>query len=198
MIYQNKISMDTGLFEDKTFENIDFTDLKPGRREYADCVFTNCNFHKADLSNDDFMDCQFKICNLSLAIVENTGIKNARFTDCKLMGIDFSRCNNFNFSAFFENSPLDYCSFYQKKMKKTSFINCSIKDADFTETDLTGAIFKNCDLANASFIHSILEKANFSTAKNYVFDPEMNKIKKASFSYPGIEGLLAKYDIVIE
>ena len=190
--------MDNNLHEDKTFENIDFTAAKAGIREFADCIFINCNFNKADLSNDDFMDCQFRLCNLSLAIMENTGLKNVRFTGCKLMGIDFSRCNNFNFSATFENSPLDYCSFYQKKMKKTSFSNCSLKDADFTETDLSGALFTDCDLLNASFIQTNLEKADLRTAKNYALDPEMNKIKKAKFSFPGIAGLLARYDIVIE
>jgi len=190
--------MEIALHEDKTFENIDFTEKKTAKREFADCLFINCNFAKADLSNDDFMDCHFKVCNLSLAVMENTGLKTARFTGCKLMGIDFSKCNNFNFSASFENSPLDYCSFFQKKMKKASFVDCSLRDADFTETDLTAAIFKNCDLLNATFIRSIMEKADFSTASNYAFDPELNKIKKAKFSFPGIAGLLAKYDIVIE
>jgi len=184
--------------EDKTFDGVIFSEKQSPRIEYADCLFTNCNFSKADLSNDDFMDCHFKGCNFSLAVMENTGMKNNRFTDCKAVGIDFSRCNNFNFSVSFENCPLDYCSFFQKKMKKAVFTDCSLKETDFTETDLTQAIFKNCDLMNASFMHTILEKADFRTARNYALDPEMNKIKKAKFSSPGIAGLLAKYDISIE
>ena len=190
--------MDIELQEDKTFEGHDFTEKKSPKREFANCVFINCNFSKSDCSNDDFMDCHFKGCNFSLAVMENTGIKNTRFSDCKLMGIDFSRCNNFNFSLSFENCPLDYCSFFQKKMKKTSFINCSLKETDFTETDLTMAIFSNCDLLHASFMHSALGNADFRTARNYALDPELNKIKKAKFSFPGIAGLLAKYDIDIE
>ena len=190
--------MNIVLQEDKTFEGIDYSGKKSSKLEFANCIFNNCNFSKADLSNDDFMDCHFKGCNFSLAVMENTGIKNSQFTGCKLMGIDFSRCNNFNFSASFENCPLDYCSFFRKKMKKTSFIDCSLKETDFTETDLSMAIFKNCDLLNACFMHSVLEKTDFRTAKNYVLDPEMNKIKKAKFSLAGIAGLLAKYDIDIE
>lgn len=190
--------MDIELHEDKTFEGIDFTEKTSLKREFDNCIFINCNFSKADLSNDDFMDCHFKGCNLSLAMVGNTGIKNIKFTDCKMTGIDFSRCNNFNFSVYFEKCPLDYSSFFQKKMKKTSFIDCSLKETDFTETDLTNAIFKNCDLLNASFTGTILEKADFRTARNYALDPEMNKIKKAKFSFPGIAGLLSKYDIDIE
>ncbi len=189
--------MNIELHEDKIFDNTDFTQKTPARREFADCTFVNCNFSKADLSNDDFMDCHFKVCNLSMAVMDNTGLKNARFTGCKMVGIDFSKCNNFNFSALFEHCPLDYCSFFQKKMKKVSFIECSLKDTDFTETDLTAAVFTNCDLLNATFMHSIIEKADFTTAINYAFDPELNKIKKAKFSFPGIAGLLAKYDIVV-
>ncbi len=190
--------MDIILYEDKTFEGKDFTEKKLPKREFTDCIFINCNFSKANLSNDDFMDCHFKGCNFSLATVENTGIKRNRFSDCKLIGVDFSRCNNFNFSAVFENCPLDYSSFFQKKMKKTLFTDCSLKETDFTETDLSMSIFKNCDLLNASFVHSILEKTDFRTARNYALDPELNKIKKAKFSFPGIAGLLIKYDIDIE
>ena len=82
-------------------------------------------------------------------------------------------------------------------MKKASFTDCTLKDADFTETDLTAASFTKCDLLNATFIHSILEKADLTTAFNYAFDPELNKIKKARFTFPAIAGLLAKYDIVV-
>jgi hypothetical protein len=42
-----------------------------------------------------------------------------------------------------------------------------------------------------------LEKADFSTAKNYTIDAENNKLKKAIFSLPEVIGLLSKYDIII-
>jgi fluoroquinolone resistance protein len=190
--------MEPMLHEDRTFDNIDYTGKKLAKTEFIDCVFNNCNFVKADISEHDFVDCHFKGCNLSLAVMENTGLKNIRFIDCKLTGIDFSRCSNFLFAATFENSPLDYSSFFQKKMKKTLFTDCSVKDVDFTETDLSMAIFKNCDLQHASFVAAILEKTDFRAARNYAFDPEQNSIKKARFSYPGVMGLLAKYDIEIE
>jgi hypothetical protein len=60
------------------------------------------------------------------------------------------------------------------------------------------AVFSNCDLLHACFMYSIVEKADFRTARNYAFDPELNKIKKAKFSFPAVAGLLAKYDIDIE
>ena len=190
--------METTLNEDKTFENIDYSEKKLLKSEYAYCEFKNCNFSGSNLSNSVFMDCSFKGCNFSLAVLENTGIKNIKFTGCKLIGIDFSRCSNFLFFATFENCQMDYCSFYQKKMKKAFFADCSLKEADFAEVDLTMAIFKNCDLMDASFVQTLLEKADFRTARNYSFDPELNKIKKAKFSYPQVGGLLTKYNIDIE
>jgi uncharacterized protein YjbI with pentapeptide repeats len=83
-------------------------------------------------------------------------------------------------------------------MKKASFVDCSLKEVDFAEVDLSMATFSNCDLLNASFMRTILEKADFRTARNYSFDPELNKIKKAKFSHPGVAGLLTKYNIDIE
>ncbi len=187
--------METPLYEDKVFENVDYSEKKLSKSEYDNCKFENCNFSKTDISNSDFMDCSFKGCNFSLALVNNTGLKKIKFSNCKLAGIDFGVCNNFLFAVSFENCYLDYSSFFQKKMKSAGFTDCSLKEVDFTEADLSLAVFKNCDLLNAAFIGTSLEKADFRTAKNYSFDPELNKIKKAKFTYPGVIGLLTKYNI---
>ena len=69
---------------------------------------------------------------------------------------------------------------------------------DFTEADLTSSLFDNCELAGARFERTILEKADLRTSRNYSIDPELNKIKKARFSYPGVLGLLSKYEIDID
>ena len=182
----------------KVFESVDYSEKKLVEREFEDCSFTNCNFSKSDLRGIQFMDCHFKGCNLSLAMLDDAGIKSVAFKDCKLMGIDFSKCNDFLFSVSFENCQLDYCSFYKKKMKKTIFRGCSLKHTDFTETDLSLSILDHCDLSEAIFIQGTLEKTDFRTAKNYAFDPEINKIKKARFSMPDVVGLLTKYNIDIE
>ena len=68
---------------------------------------------------------------------------------------------------------------------------------DLTACDLSQAIFENCDLAGTLFENTILEKTDFRTAYNYSIDPELNKIKKAKFSLPGVLGLLSKYDIEV-
>jgi uncharacterized protein YjbI with pentapeptide repeats len=73
-----------------------------------------------------------------------------------------------------------------------------MQEVDFTDCDLTQSAFDNCDLAKAKFENTNLEKADFRTAYNYALDPEINKVKKAQFSLPGVVGLLSKYDIVIK
>lgn len=190
--------METPVHEEQIFDGIDYSEKKLPKAEYIDCTFINCNFSKGILNNSDFMDCDFKGCNFSMAVLENTGLKDARFKDCKMIGVDFSKCSDFMFSVQFTNSPLDYCSFFRGKMKKTVFTDCAIKNADFTETDLSMAIFDKCDLTNTVFVQSNLEKTDFRTAKNYAIDPEQNKMKKAKFSSEGIAGLLAKYNIDID
>jgi fluoroquinolone resistance protein len=179
-------------------EGIDYSEKKPELREFDDYTFVNCNFSKSDLRGVVFLDCRFRNCNLSLAHAEDAGIKNVAFTDCKLMGFDFSKCSDFLFSVSFENCQLDYGSFYKKKLKKVNFSKCSVKNVDFTEADLSQGTFDQCDLQDAVFIQSILEKTDFRTARNYAFDPESNRMKKAMFSLPDVVGLLAKYNIVIE
>ena len=190
--------MDITQHEDQSFDTIDYTGSGFPRGTYIDCKFVNCNFSGTDISARDFIGCSFSGCNLSLMIAENTGLKNCVFKECKMVGIDFSKCSNFLFAVQFEKCPLDYCSFFQKKMKKTVFEGCSLKEADFTGTDLSLAVFGHCDLMNTVFMQSNLEKADFRTARNYSFDPELNKMKKAKFSMESVIGLLAKYNLEIE
>jgi len=190
--------METIQHEEKTFDTVDYSEKRIARATYIDCHFINCNFSKANISASDFIGCHFNGCNLSLAVMENTGLKDNAFKDCKMVGVDFSKCSDFLFSVQFENCPLDYCSFFRKKMKKTLFRHCSLKEADFTEADLSMAVFSDCDLMNTSFVQSNLEKADFRTARNYAFDPEINKMKKAKFSPGGVIGLLSKYNLDIE
>jgi uncharacterized protein YjbI with pentapeptide repeats len=98
----------------------------------------------------------------------------------------------------FDDCTLSHSSFYQQKLKKIKFKNCRLDEVDFTLADLTEAAFIECDLRNASFDNTILEKADFRTAYNYIINPEQNKIRKAKFAAAGISGLLQQYDIQIE
>lgn len=50
----------------------------------------------------------------------------------------------------------------------------------------------------AVFQQTNLEKTDFTTAYNFVFDPESNRMRKARFSVYGLPGLLEKYGLEIE
>ena len=54
-----------------------------------------------------------------------------------------------------------------------------------------------CDLDKAIFDRANLEKADFSTSRNYTINPEINRLKKTKFSMPDVVGLLSHLDIVL-
>ncbi|WEK20938.1 MAG: pentapeptide repeat-containing protein [Candidatus Pedobacter colombiensis] len=189
---------ETTVHEGKTFTGINYAEKQLKNREFINCEFISCDFSKSDLSHNDFMNCHFKQCNFSLTIVIGTGFKDATFTGCKVLGIDFSKCNKFLFSFSFEQCQLDYSTFYGTKLRKTKFIECSLKETDFEATDLTSAIFHNCEMSGATFVRSILEKADFRTARNFSLDPAVNKVKQAKFSAMNLTGLLYQYNLDID
>ena len=124
---------------DKTFDKVNSASKALSAIE--SCTFTNCDFSESNLSGNDFVDCRFEGCNLSMMRVDQTGLKNVEFHNCKLMGVDFSACNEFLLAVSFHNCILDFVSFFRRKLRKTTFSGCSIKEANFTQTDLTGAAF---------------------------------------------------------
>lgn len=187
-----------GYFEDVRFEGNDFTAKPLAVGVYEGCSFTNCNFADANISLIQFIDCVFRSCNLSMVKVGNTTFNGVEFDECKILGVNFETSNMSLFKPSFTRSVLNYSSFYKCNLKKARFPDCVFHESDFTETDLTEAAFINCDLLNAKFERSVLEKADFRSAINYSIDPELNKIKRAKFSFPAAAGLLDKYDITID
>ncbi len=183
---------------DQSFEKQDFSASPLTKGEYEACQFLNCSFAEGDLKNIRFTDCQFKGCNLSLAKLGGSTFKDVVFEDCKLMGLHFETCNELLFTVEFRNCVLDLCSFYRRKMKKTRFENCSLREADFSEADLSACLFENCDLENTTFENTLLEKADLRTSFNYRIDPERNRLKGTRFSIHGLPGLLEKYGILVE
>ncbi len=186
------------LHEDQTFHQLNFSEQEISGNEYLRCTFSHCDFSKSDLSGNDFVECTFEHCNLTMVKLNDTGLKDVRFFDCKVMGVDFHPCSKFMFAIEFRKCQVDYSSFFQRKMKKCRFTDCSLRESDFTETDLTEAVFHQCDLHLAAFDRTILDKADLRTASDYTIDPAINRIKKARFAYPGVLGLLRSYDIRID
>ncbi len=165
--------------------------------DFEGCRFTHCDLGGTDLSGINFTECVFENCNLSGCKILQTTFNDTRFVRCKILGLHFETASQYLFAVHFEQSTLDLCSFYQCKMKKTVFRECSLQEADFTETVLTEAVFEGCNLRDAKFENTVLEKADLRTAMNFTVNPEINKIRKAKFSYPGVLALLDKYDIII-
>jgi fluoroquinolone resistance protein len=186
------------IFTDQTIEKKNLKEHPLSKGEYENCVFKYCDLSNADLSEFVFMDCEFVECNLSLAVLTKTSLRDVVFKNCKMLGLRFEHCNDFGLSIAFEKCTLDHSSFYQVKLKKTSFKGSQLHEVDFTESDLTASVFTDCDFTNATFDNTILEKADLRTSVNYSIDPETNRIKKAKFSLSGIAGLLDRYDIEID
>ncbi|MBO9618514.1 MAG: pentapeptide repeat-containing protein [Niabella sp.] len=181
-------------FEDEIFEQQDF--IKTG--DYEGCSFKNCELSKANLSNTNFIDCRFENCNLSGAVIIKTSFQETIFSNCKMLGLHFDDANTFLFTPKFQGCALTLCSFYGVTLKNASFTNCIFHEADFTDANCSGIVFNGCDFLHAKFENTNLEKADLRTAFNYSIDPELNKIKKAAFSFPAVSGLLDKYDIRID
>ena len=182
--------MDKNYFEDKIFEKKDFSEHALNKGFYENCRFIDCNFSNTSLAEFNFSECSFSGCNLSMATLTKTVFGDVQFKECKLMGLHFEDCNQVPFIASFEDCVLNFSSFYKVKIKKFIFKKSTIREVDFTDADL-------CDLTKSKFENTNLEKADLRTASNYSINPEINKIKKAKFSVPGVIGLLDKYDIEI-
>jgi len=190
--------METIFIEDKIYDKSDFT-LNPLRKgEYENCTFIACDFSNSDLTDIIFSECTFVCCNLSLAKLTKTAFREIKFKECKMLGLRLENCSQFGLSFSIDDCNLTHASFYQTKLKKTTFKNSQFHEADFVECDLTGSIFDNCDFSRAIFENTIIETTDFRTSFNYSINPETNRIKKAKFSLSGILGLLYKYDIDIE
>jgi len=166
-------------------------------KEFDDCSFTNCDFANSHFSSSSFTDCVFTNCNLSLVQLKNSGLKNVHFINCKLIGIAFHEADDFLFQVQFTDCILDFASFSYKKMPKTPFIRCSLKEVTFQGTQLQQAIFDECDLQMTLFNETNLSGADFTNAQNYSIDPDFNTLKDAQFLANGLAGLLTKYDLSI-
>ena len=183
------------LFVNQTFDRTVPSLLPKG--EYEHCTFKQCDLANMNAAQYKFLECKFSGCNLSLMNLAKTSFQDTHFKDCKMLGLRFDQCHDFALSFSFDSCILHEASFFRLKLKKTTFRNCQLHHVDFAECDLTTALFDACDLKDAIFENTILEKADFATSFNYIIDPEVNRIKKATFSQNGLHGLLMKYDIII-
>jgi len=183
---------------EQIFKNKDYTTVPLEKGEYECCVFSNCHFSGSDLSEIRFIETEFIDCDWSNVKLEKTALQEVQFKRCKLLGLYFDHCKTFGFAATFIDCQLNHSSFYQMDLTKVSFQDCQLEEVDFTEANLEGVSMQNCDLLNATFEHTNLQNADLSNSRNYMIDPELNRIKGARFSLPDVVGLLRKYGIKVE
>ncbi len=115
-----------------------------------------------------------------------------------MLGLQFDMCNPIGFSGVFDACILNYSTFYQMKIKRLSFNNSQLQGVDFTEAEIVNIEITHCDLLNAKFERTNLEGADLRNSFNYSIDPEINRIRGASFSLQEVAGLLDKYDINVD
>ncbi len=165
--------------------------------EYNNCTFKKCDMKESQFILAKFIDCIFEECDLSMMKWDRSDLNGIAFKQCKILGVNFSLCSDFLFSVRFESCMMDYCSFMGKKMHKTKFIKSSLKETTFTQADLTGSEFDECNLLDTVFRQSNLTSVNFSTAYDFIIDPELNTMNKAVFATHSLPGLLHRYNLRI-
>lgn len=166
-------------------------------RVWEQVHFVDGDFSGAHLNHLRLEDCRFERCNLSNVRLDATSLQNVAFQDCKLLGVNFSACNELLFRVHFQGCQLQYAQFGGRRLAGTVFQQCSLPEADFTNADLTGAAFPGCDLARAVFHDTNLSGADFTTAHSFQIDPEANTLTGARFALEGLPGLLTKYGVVV-
>ncbi len=167
--------------EDIKFENQSFTGGLE-KETFDNCTFINCDFSNAKVLSCTFTDCIFTNCNLAMTNFTQSTMDSVEFKHCKILGgVKFNHCNDFIFSVNFDNCILDYGSFEKRKMSKTAFKDSSLKGVDFGHADLEQAKFINCDLSETIFYNTNIQKADFTSAYNYIIDLGQNRIKKPVF-----------------
>ena len=167
------------------------------QHEYECCRFVNCDFAEGNLTATKLIESEFIDCNLSNAKFDETSILDVRFKNCKMIGIQFDRSNQLLFSAIFENCQLNDCTFYEMKLRQTSFDSSNLQGADFTAVDLKDSKVIGCNLLNASFERANLEGVDLRMSEQHQIDPELTRMKKAKLTIDQLPGLVAKYGLVI-
>jgi uncharacterized protein YjbI with pentapeptide repeats len=180
---QNLVSI-AEQYESDSFINIDFSVLILKECSFQSCDLISCVFDKNDLMNCSFRDCTFTKCQISLAKIKYATFSDIIFNECKLIGLNFSECNDISFSINFKESILDSIVIFDKNLCKSKFIDCSIRNTNFDNCDMRGSDFTGTKFEKTSFHKCNLEKCDFSKAKGYEIDPSTNKLKNAMFSIP--------------
>lgn len=184
--------------EDRIFSAGELRHEEFAGAEFERCTFRSSSWMGVDLSKAQFTECTFEQCDLSNAVVDGTSFRTVLFKGCKLLGVRFDRCHSFLLRLRFEQCRLDFASFRSLVLKGTRFSGCTLTEADFGGCKLASAVFDDCNLAGAVFDGTDLTGADLREARNFIIDPETNRIKGAHFALHGLPGLLMQHRIKVE
>lgn len=178
------------------FKNIDISQNLLSNKEFDSCTFDNCIFNESILENCRFIDCIFNECDLSLLKIKGSVFNDITIKNSKAIGIDWSLLS-IHFPVKFHNSNISMSSFFRLDLKNCEIISCKAHDVDFGETNLEKVSFKDTDLLNAIFGNTNLKNTDLSKARNYMINPEQNRLNNTKVSLPEAESFLKFLNIKI-
>ena len=167
------------------------------KKSYSDHLFRSCKFVEDDWCSISFESCLFSNCALELVNFEGTKFQDVCFKNCKITGGYFYQCHDMLLEISFDNTKLISCNFSGLPLVKSSFIGSTFKECYFNDCNLRESDFSGSSFPKTIFNNTDLTKANFKDAKDYMIDPTINKISKATFAFPYVMGLLKSFDIKI-
>jgi len=166
--------------------------------EFYDCTFVRCRFNETTFRMCRFVNCTFKNCDLSLMHVPGSSFSETAFEDSKVVGVDWTEASwRFLSSISFLRCMINYSIFTDMDLHGTRIERCVAEEVDFRGTNLTGANLSHTDFFESFFKHTVLDEADFSHARNYKIDVNLNKLKGAKFMLPDAIALLRSLDIVL-
>ena len=157
------------------------------------------NYVEYDLAGAELENVLFETCSFVATNLTDARFSSVAFEGCKLVGVDFRKCRAFpSVDVSFVDCVLDACNFSDLALRKQKFVSCDVRRCVFLRSDLTDADFSHSDLDESIFHECDLRRADFSRARNYLVDPNGNKIAGAKFSLPEAISLLRGFDIVMK
>jgi uncharacterized protein YjbI with pentapeptide repeats len=176
--------------ENCQFLGIDFSEVHLEDRSFDDCLFRSCRFDRGSLGGAIFSGCRFDQCQLTLMTLKHTTLADVEFTGCKLVGLNFSDCDDLRFSITLRETVLDSVVIFDRRMKGSKILSCRIRDCELSGNDLRNADFGGTVFERTNFSRCNLENADFTTCQGYLIDPSTNRLKNAKFSLPEAESFL--------
>jgi uncharacterized protein YjbI with pentapeptide repeats len=184
--------------EDSEFASVNFNRLNISGQTFENCKFSSCHFQNMAMPGAAFRYCVFEKCEFILTKMNDVTLSDTIFESCKIMGVNFSECNNFAFSAEYHNCAIDNSMFFSMDFRKSKFLKCrlidtDLSDCDFSEVDFSDTVFKNVTIHNCNF-----EKADFRSSQGYAINAATNQVRNARFSLPEAQSFLSFLGIKLE